>query len=66
MTVMGCNVTDRQSMLRGDIGYFVAPDFLPERLYEACVELEKARKLPEGESTDITIWSSYFERERHA
>lgn len=66
MTVMGCKVADREPMLRGDIGYFVAPDFLSQSRHEACVELKEARKLPEGEPMDDTIWSSYFERERHS
>jgi hypothetical protein len=30
------------------------------------VELEKARKLPERETMRSTIWSIYFERERHS
>jgi hypothetical protein len=34
MTVMGCKVADREPMLRGDIGYFVAPDFLSQSRHE--------------------------------
>jgi hypothetical protein len=34
MAVMGCKVADRESMLRGDIDYFVAPDFPSESRHE--------------------------------